>query len=244
MIKLHRISSLMCLILLLFILSGCADRPFLTKEGTYSIVSVSAEDTIQRTPIELTWNSNIAVMQKLLLEASFVLSDLHSIPEAEPGEALAQGDLASAPPQQPEDALVLSEERATITADALEPAKDPPASKEDGQAIPNASDGGSADENPGSLPDEPTGTVLLEATFPEVKPFELLIDNELKTLHISSIQIEVIGNHPSRVLLNQSIVLQGIANPNLQSAFEEYLKMQQKTEQIPGNAQVKTHSAH
>lgn len=234
----------MCLILLLFILSGCADRPFLTKEGTYSIVSVSPEDTIQRTPIELTWNSNIAVMQKLLLEASFVLSDLHSIPEAGPGEALAQGDLASAPPKQSEDALVLSEERATITADALEPAKDPLASKEDGQATPNASDGGSADENPGSLPGEPTWTVLLEATFPEVKPFELLIDNELKTLHISSIQIEVIGNHPSRVLLNQSIVLQGIANPNLQSAFEEYLKMQQKTEQIPGNAQVKTHLAH
>ncbi|SHN82380.1 hypothetical protein [Desulfitobacterium chlororespirans] len=215
MIKFRRISSLMCLILLLFILSGCADRPFLTKEGTYSIVSISPEDTIQKTPIELTWNSNIAVMQKLLLEASFVLSDLHSIPEAEPGEALAQEEAT----------LVQAEESTAALTDAIEPAQDLNELKIDSKA-----------EIPGNLPGEPAGVVLLEATFPEVKSFELLIDNELKTLHISSIQIEVIGNHPSRVLLNQSIVLQGIPNPNLQSAFEEYLKMQQKTEQIPGNA--------
>lgn len=215
MIKFRRISSLVCLILLLFILSGCADRPFLTKEGAYSIVSISAEDTIQRTPIELTWNSNIAVMQKLLLEASFVLSDLHSIPETEPGETLAQDEAS----------LGQTEESTAALTEAIEPA----------QGL-NELKGDSKAEIPDSLPGETAGAVLLEATFPEVKSFELLIDNELKTLHISSIQIEVIGNHPSRVLLNQSIVLQGIPNPNLQSAFEEYLKMQQKTEHISGNA--------
>ncbi|HHY27819.1 MAG TPA: hypothetical protein GX523_13950 [Desulfitobacterium dehalogenans] len=233
--KLRRISSMICIMLLVFILSGCADRPFLTKDGMYSIVSISSDQTVQKTPIQLTWNSNIAVMQKLLVEASFVLGDLHSIPGLESGEVIVQDDLGLSPPKHLEASLVPSGEGTFIPINAFEPAKDLIEAKEDGKTARSVIHDESMNENLSSLLGESTETILLEATFPEMKPFALLIDNEIKTLNITSIQIEVIGKYPGRVLLNQNIILQGIPNPNLQSAFIEFLKMQQKTEQTPGN---------
>lgn len=205
--KRPRIISGMCIILLLFLLSGCAERPFLTKGGIYSIISISSEGKVEREPIKLTWNANLAVMQQLLLEASFVLGDLRSLSELIPSEVvsitnhdLSQNDLIQTTQHPPEENPLL---RTTNLDSMAEP------------------------DHP------PTETILLEATFPEAKPFELLIDDELTILEISSIQIEVIGNYPGRVILNQDIILQGIPNPNLESSFNEFLKMLQKTEQVP-----------
>jgi len=59
-------------------LSGCSPKPFLTKECTYVILSVSPSGMTQSELIELPWNTNTAVLQKFLLESSFVLSDLHT----------------------------------------------------------------------------------------------------------------------------------------------------------------------
>lgn len=202
--KLRRMTSGMCIILLLIFLSGCAERPFLTKGGIYSIVSISSEGTVEREPIKLTWNANLAVMQQLLLEASFVLGDLHSLSELEPGDVVSKDY---------HDTL--------LQTNHLESIDEP------------VGDVLIAFEGKGTLADQPTETILLEAAFPEAKPFELLIDDELTILEISSIQIEVIGNYPGRVILNQDIILQGIPNPNLESSFSEFLKMLQKTEQVP-----------
>ena len=59
-------------------LSGCSAKPFLTQDGTYVILSISPTGMTQSELIELPWNTNMAIMQKLLLESSFVLSDLHT----------------------------------------------------------------------------------------------------------------------------------------------------------------------
>ncbi|CAA7601175.1 Prokaryotic membrane lipoprotein lipid attachment site profile [Acididesulfobacillus acetoxydans] len=66
------------LVIAAFILSGCANLPFLSAESTYSILTVAADGTSQTSPIKLPWNANTAVLHKLLLEASFTISDLHS----------------------------------------------------------------------------------------------------------------------------------------------------------------------
>ncbi|KLU61195.1 hypothetical protein CEB3_c24150 [Peptococcaceae bacterium CEB3] len=66
------------LVIAAFILSGCANLPFLSADGTYSILKVAADGTSQASPIKLPWNANTAVLHKLLLEASFTISDLHS----------------------------------------------------------------------------------------------------------------------------------------------------------------------
>lgn len=65
------------LLLLLFI-PGCTEKPVLTREDTYSIIVISPQGQAQNIPVQFSWNSNFAVLQKLLIEASFVLSDLHS----------------------------------------------------------------------------------------------------------------------------------------------------------------------
>jgi len=59
-------------------LSGCSEKPLLTQDASYVILSVSPSGMTQSELIKLPWNTNMAVMQKLLLESSFVLSDLHT----------------------------------------------------------------------------------------------------------------------------------------------------------------------
>ncbi|WP_328812777.1 hypothetical protein [Paradesulfitobacterium ferrireducens] len=60
----------------IFLLTGCTAKPYLTKDNAYSIIFYSASGTCQVYPLKLPWNSNMAVVQNLLLESSFVLADL------------------------------------------------------------------------------------------------------------------------------------------------------------------------
>lgn len=78
----HKISTLgLCLVVFLFslFLSGCSEQPFLPQDGSYVILSISPSGMTRSELIKLPWNANIAIMQKLLLESSFVLSDLHTL---------------------------------------------------------------------------------------------------------------------------------------------------------------------
>lgn len=59
-------------------LGGCSEKPYLTQDGSYVILTISPSGMTQSELIQLPWNTNMAVMQKLLLESSFVLSDLHT----------------------------------------------------------------------------------------------------------------------------------------------------------------------
>ncbi|MEL1135847.1 hypothetical protein AAC978_11740 [Desulfitobacterium sp. THU1] len=224
--KLRKISFWMCIILLLFLLSGCAERPFLAKGGIYSIVTMSSEGEVEKTPIQLNWNTNFAVMQQLLLEASFVLGDLHTLPSSETTVITAES-VPKHNPVNPKDISSLPKvEDSLPLANKLDTKNDLLGIDMEGiEEIPAISS--MIDE----LPIRPTETVLLEATFPEAKSFELLIDDELTTLDITNVQIEVTGLHPGRVILNQTMFLQGIPNPNLESAFKQFLVMLAKTEQ-------------
>ncbi|MDR3540052.1 MAG: hypothetical protein P4L69_03655 [Desulfosporosinus sp.] len=150
--------NLVVLFLCLF-LSGCSEKPFLTESGSYVIVSVSPSGNTQSEHIELPWNTNMAIMQKLLLESSFVLSDLHTPPVLPP----------------------------------------------------------SAKDNP--------GTTSLQANFPEPKRMTFVVDDSVLTLDVQSIQIEVEGANVGQVIINRTIILQGINNPNLQPAFEALTNM-------------------
>ncbi|WP_348982154.1 hypothetical protein [Desulfosporosinus sp. OT] len=140
-------------------LSGCSERPFLTQDSSYVILSVSPSGTTQSELIELPWNTNMAVMQKLLLESSFVLSDLHT-----PSDLKSQDN-------------------------------------------------------------DPLGTTSLQANFPEPKRMTFIVDDHVVTLDVQSLQIEVIGSNVGQVIINQTIILQGIDNPNLQPAFEALTDM-------------------
>lgn len=66
------------LIVVALFLPGCTSLPFLTTDNSYSILKVAADGTSKTIPIQLPWNANAAVLRKLLLEASFTVSDLHS----------------------------------------------------------------------------------------------------------------------------------------------------------------------
>lgn len=59
-------------------LYGCSPKPFLTQDGSYVILSISPSGMTQSELIDLPWNTNLAIMQKFLLECSFVLSNLHT----------------------------------------------------------------------------------------------------------------------------------------------------------------------
>jgi len=59
-------------------LSSCSQKPFLTQDGSYVIISISPSGKTQSELIKIPWNTNMAIMQKFLLESSFVLSDLHT----------------------------------------------------------------------------------------------------------------------------------------------------------------------
>lgn len=74
---LHRRALIVFLLLVLFLVPGCATKPFLTPNNIYNIIIISAgiRDVQQ---VTLPWNANKAVMQNLLLESSFALSDLHT----------------------------------------------------------------------------------------------------------------------------------------------------------------------
>lgn len=101
----------------------------------------------------------MAVMQKLLLESSFVLSELHT---------------------------------------------------------PNS-------KNPTII--GPIKTTILQANYPKPKRMSFLVDEQVLTLDVQSLQIEVEGSNVGQVTLNQTIILQGIYNPNLQPAFEDLEQM-------------------
>jgi len=135
-------------------LSGCSGKPFLTQDGSYIILSISPSGMTQSELIKLPWNANTAIMQKLLLESSFVLSDLH-------------------------------------TPSALNPSID-----------------------------VPQKTTILQTNFTEPKRMSFLVDKQVLTLDVQSIQIEVEGANVGQVTFNQIIKLQGIDNPNLQPAFD------------------------
>ena len=142
-------------------LSGCSERPFLKQDGSYVILTISPSGTTQSELIELPWNTNMAIMQKLLLESSFVLSDLH-----------------------------------TPTPSALKPSVN-----------------------------DPLGTTNLQANFPEPKRMTFNVDDHILTLDVQSLQIEVKGASVGQVTINQTIILQGINNPNLQPAFDALTEM-------------------
>ncbi|MGI6120328.1 MAG: hypothetical protein ACOYIB_07165, partial [Desulfosporosinus sp.] len=136
-------------------LNGCSEKPFLTQDASYVIISISPSGMTQSEPIELPWNTNTAILQKLLLESSFVLCDLH-----------------------------------TISA-------------------------------PNSSIKVPLQTSILQANYDEPKRMTFMIDREVLTLDVQSIQIQVEGANVGQVILNQTYTLQGINNPNLQPVFKD-----------------------
>lgn len=139
-------------------LSGCSNKPYLTGDNSYIIHTIKATGEIQKLPIVIPWNFNSAIMRNLLIESSFVLSDLRT---PDPDEL-------------------------------LKPSED---------------------------------TILLESIFPESQTMTLVIDQHAVTMEINSIQIEVEGSHIGRIILNQTLIFQGINNPNLQPAFEDFAKI-------------------
>jgi len=147
-------------------LSGCSERPFLTQDGSYFIYSVSPSGDTQSELIDLPWNTNMAVMQKLLLESSFVLSDLHT---------------------------PIEQESTSIKA-------------------------------------APLGSVSLQANFPEPKRMTFVVDDHVLSLDVQSLQIEVEGANMGQVTINQTMILQGIKNPNLQPAFQALVDMLHNSE--------------
>lgn len=135
-------------------LSGCSPKPFLTQDGTYVILSISPSGMTQSELVELPWNTNMAVLQKFLLESSFVLSDLH-------------------------------------TPSSLQTSSE-----------------------------APLKATRIQANFPQPKRMKFVIDKQVLTIDVQSIQIEVEGANVGQVIINQTIILQGIDNPNLQPAFK------------------------
>ena len=146
-------------------LSGCAQKPILTQDGSYVILSITPSGKAQSELIKLPWNTNMAIMQKLLLESSFVLSDLHT-----PSNLPASSALSS------------------------------------------------------SI-DIPLKTTILQTSFLKPKRMSFLVDQKLRSFDVQSLQIEVEGAKVGQVTLNQTIILQGINNPNLLPAFEALTHM-------------------
>ncbi|HVJ50368.1 hypothetical protein [Desulfitobacterium sp.] len=148
------------LLLLLLLIPGCASKSGLTQDDNYSITVISPNGQTQNIPVRLSWNSNMVVVQKLLMEATFIISDL----------------------QTKENPL---------------------------------------DES--NLADK--STILLKAQFSQSRVFHLTIDEHVQDLKLNSIKIEVAGLHPGRVILNEDMILQGIPDPNLKPAFDEFINM-------------------
>jgi hypothetical protein len=164
--KIIRIVLFAYLLFWIFIISGCSNRPYLTGDNKYSINTVKITGEIQKQPLEIPWNFNMAVMRNLLMESSFVLSDLHT------------------PPTPDSD-------------DFFKPSGE---------------------------------TVYLESIFPESQKLALIIDKQSEDLDINSIQIEVSGSNIGKVILNQTLIFQGINNPDLEPAFTDFIKELKKKE--------------
>lgn len=190
------------IIFLFLFSSGCAERPFLSKESHYQIVAISEVDEISTWPIEVTWHSNLAVLQQLLLEASLVLGDLQTIHPDESQTGL----------QLDENQTGLSYEAEIVLPHKIETSIQSEKLTE---------------EEPIKNP-----TILLEAFFTEAKTFELVIDGRKETVELTSVQIEIQGEHPGLVIINHEFKYQGIINPSLESAFENYLAMLEKENQL------------
>lgn len=146
-------------LLLLLLIPGCSAKTGLKQDDSYSIIVISPKGQSQTFPVKLSWNSNRVVLEKLLIEATFVLSDLHTS-------------------ENPADASALSQ-----------------------------------------------STVMLRASFPQSRVFTLTIDDRPRDLDLNSIEIEVEGAHQGRVILNDTLILQGIPDPSLKPAFDEFLNM-------------------
>jgi len=159
--KISKLGLGIAIILSSLFLSGCSEKPFLTETGSYVVISISPSGMTQSELIELPWNTNNAIMQNLLLECSFVLSDLHT----------------------------------------------------------------PSDENPSNK--SAVKTTLLQTNFTKPKRMSFLVDQQVLTLDVQSIQIEVEGDNVGQVTLNRTIILQGIKNPNLKPAFDEVRTMMQ-----------------
>jgi hypothetical protein len=189
--------------IILLLVSGCSGRLLLTKDNSYSIIMIAPDGKTQERPIQLTWNSNAAVMQELLLEASFVLSDLHTprISEEELGQTAEKKEH-------------IDSESTTGKLRKTSVAK--------------------TESFPGLVSDFSNDTVYLEAKFPLAKQFNLMIDDEQYNFDVSIVRIEVQGKNPGRVILNEELEFQGIPNPNLVLAYEEFTRMQVKTQREAG----------
>ena len=144
--------------------SGCAQKPILTQDGSYAILSISPSGETQSQPIKLPWNTNNAIMQKLLLESSFVISNLQTPSKVQTPSALNSSVV-------------------------------------------------------------PLNTTILQTSFLKPKRMTFIVDQKVVTVHVQSLQIEVKGAKVGLVTLNQTIILQGINNPNLLPAFEALRSM-------------------
>jgi len=165
--KIFFLNLLFCVL----VISGCSNKPYLTGDNDYCINTVKTTGEIQKQPLKIPWNFNMAVMRNLLDESSFVLSDLHT-PDPD----------------------------------------DPPKPSND-------------------LP-EPSGeTIFLESIFPESQTMTLTIDHDPVVLDINSIQIEVKGANIGKIILNQTLIFQGIDNPDLEQAFNDFVKELKKTKE-------------
>ncbi len=69
--------------------------------------------------------------------------------------------------------------------------------------------------------------------FPESQSMTLTIDHEPVKLDISSIQIEVKGANVGKIILNQTLIFQGIDNPDLEQAYTDFAKELEKTNKNP-----------
>lgn len=159
--KLSKLGLGLAIILSSLFLSGCSEKPFLTQTGSYVVISISPSGMTQSELIKLPWNTNKAIMQNLLQECSFVLSDLRTPSLENPTVNIA------------------------------------------------------------------VKTTLLQTNFTKPKRMSFLVDQQVLTLDVQSIQIELEGANVGQVTLNQTIIKQGIKSPNLQPAFEEVRKMMQ-----------------
>lgn len=136
-------------------LTGCSPKPFLTQDDSYVILSTSSTGMTQSELINLPWNTNMAIMQKFLLECSFVLSDLNTLSDQE--------------------LSVHTQSKSTS----------------------------------------------IQATFSPPKRMKFVVDQQIIIIDVQSIQIVVEGERVGQVTINQTTVLQGINNPNLQQAFND-----------------------
>ena len=86
--------------------------------------------------------------------------------------------------------------------------------------------------------DSPLKTTILQANYPEPKQMSFLVDKQVLTVDVQSLQIEVEGANIGQVTLNQTLTLRGINNPNLQPTFEDLKEMLHES-QLPDHLNAK-----